>query len=69
MKILGLDKNMVQVGNAIIVKKDVEDIIDIEDYESVISMSDMGHRGNFRIMNKRTGDAIRFHKGKRVDKK
>jgi len=57
------------VGRAIVLKEDIKDIIeDINDYESLITVSELSNRGNFQLMNMKTGKCIEFEDGRRINK-
>lgn len=56
------------VGRAIVLKEDIKDIIeDINDYEVIITIQELSNRGNFQLVNMKTGKIIDFKDGKRIN--
>lgn len=53
------------IDNAFICNEDLKKLkYPINDYEVLISLSDLGNRGNFRLIDKLSGDIVTFKNGK-----
>ena len=69
MKDEKLEKIAWFIGNAFVVKSDVPEINEhnLHDWESMISLEDLGSRGNFTLYNRQNGKIIKIQDGLRCE--